>query len=148
MFTIVDPVICLGTAYGYVFDPDFILRQFTPSPVQPLAPETRILTDTMAGVFILLAVLYGYLLRVKPTDLTVWRAVQAGTLTIDGAILGALARSTAESGRLNFYALTREEIGSAAFTGFVAILRLAFLLKVGFSQVFLAGDGKRTKKSL
>lgn len=145
-FTIVDPAICVASAYGYIFSPHYILTQFTPSPLQPLPLETQVLTDTMAGVFMCLALLFGYLLRIKPNDLTTWRAVQLGTLMIDFAILGGMARALTLSNRLDVRVWTQGELGSIISIIFVALIRLAFFFGVGLGGGQRVGEEAHLKK--
>ena len=131
-FTIIDPLMRVGSAYGFVFQPYYMLSQFTPSPLMPIPIETRMMTDQSAGFYLCLAILFGYLLRARPNDMAVWLAVQGGTLVIDFAVLSSFARALVDSERLNISAWSQGELGSIIVTALVAVIRLAFLAGFGF----------------
>ena len=140
-FTVLDPVLSLLGVFGNLFAPTSILNSYTPSYVSPPATETILLLDTTAGFLAGLIFLQIFLLRAKPTDMTVWRALQAGTLLVDFAMLGGFARAFSVQGRTDWRGWRAEEWTNLGITGGVAVIRTAFLLGIGVGG---QGKGKRT----
>lgn len=63
--------------FSNIITPTTMLNSYSPSFTSPPASETVVLLDTMAAFLVGPIFLQVFLLRAKPTDITVWRAVQA-----------------------------------------------------------------------
>ena len=101
IFTIVDPIFTLVGIAGNLLAPTDILKSYTPLFVSPPAPETTFLLGTTAGWYAASLVNQVYILRARPNDLAVWRAIQGGTAIVDVAMLAGIARILAAEKRLN-----------------------------------------------
>lgn len=130
-FTVVDPFLSIIGVYGNLFAPTSILNSYSSSYVSPLTTETIPLLDTTAGFLASLAFLQVALLRAKPTDLTVWRALQGSTGLVGIAMLGGFTRVLCVEGRTDWRDWKVEEWTSLGNTAGVALIRTAFLLDDG-----------------
>lgn len=97
-FTWVDPLMCIGGALGTLFAPTSILESYTPRITSPPALETSVLLDSTIGWFAGMAFLQAYLLRARPADLVLWRALQVAMIAVDVAMLGGLAKALGAGG--------------------------------------------------
>lgn len=137
-FTIIDPLLCTGGILTTLFSPDMFLKSFFSDP--KITAETRLSLDCNAGFFSAILVLQLYLLRARPNDLVVWKAVEAAALLTDIAFLGAFVRAAGEQGRLSLADWTLYEWSNNVILTVVAGIRTAFLLGAGLS----GGKGKRS----
>ena len=68
------------------------------------------------------------------TDLAVWKLVQAGILIVDVVMLFSIWDAWKYQARLSPGQMRGEDWGSVATTAFVTVLRLLFLLEIGFKK--------------
>ena len=133
-FTIVDPLLSLLGVYSNLITPATILNSYAPRFISPPGSETIFLLDTVAAFLVGLSFLQLFLLRAKPNDMTVWRAVQASTLLVDIGMLGAFARALKSQGRMDLKIWRAEEWTNYVITVGVALIRIAFLTNVGMNK--------------
>jgi hypothetical protein len=139
-FATLDPLLAgTGILTAWLFPRTFLLSYF-PDP-RIIAPETRFTLDAIAGFFASTLLLQVYLLRIRPTDIGVWKAVQASIVIQDFAFLLAFQRVKAKGGDSSPTKWTLEEWGNLVILVGVATIRLAFLAGVGL------GNGKGARKS-
>lgn len=129
-FTIVDPLFTLLGIYSMVFNPKTVLNSYSPTYISPPSSETVLLLDVKAAFLVGLLYLQLVLLRARPTDVTVWRALQASTLLVDLGMLAAFARALSVQGRMDARLLRVEEWGNYAITAGLAVVRSSFLVGV------------------
>ncbi|KZP10763.1 hypothetical protein FIBSPDRAFT_1051146 [Athelia psychrophila] len=130
-FTVVDPLLSIAGVLGNLFVPTTILNSYSPSFVSPPATETIYLLDATAGFLAGLVLLQVVLLRARPTDVTVWRVLQASMLLVDLAMLGGFARALSAQGRTVWRVWRAEEWTNLVIIAGVAVIRTAFVLGVG-----------------
>ena len=134
-FTTIDPLFSLLGVTTNLFSPASVLTSYSIRPASPPATETMFLLDTVAGMLGGLMVFQVYLMRAKPTDLVVWRAVQAATVLVDIGMLGGFLRAMGREGRMGIGRWRGEEW-----------INLGFLVTVlGIRGAFLGGLGIGTK---
>jgi hypothetical protein len=141
-FTIVDPLLAFVGVFSNLFAPTATLNSYSPSYVSPSATETTLLLETVAGFLAGLVSLQVVLLRARPSDMTVWRALQASTLLVDTAMLGGPARALSSQRRTDWRVWRTEEWTHLAITAGVVVIRVAFLLGVGIGRQ-VKGNGKK-----
>ena len=125
-FTTLDPLLATSGLLLTLLSPKLFLRSYFPHPT--LTPETRFSLDANAGFFASTLLLQVYLLRLRPNDIGVWKALEAAVLLQDIAfVLGFLrVKGGAGMGGWDLY-----EWANLAVLGAVAGVRGAFLLGVG-----------------
>lgn len=133
-FTTIDPILSLVGVVTHLFARTAALTSYAVAPVSPPATETAVLLDAMAGFFAGLTLLQVVLLRARPADVTVWRALQAATALVDIGMLGGFARALSATGRMNMEVWRPEEWTNVGITAWVAVLRTAFCLGTGMSK--------------
>lgn len=133
-FTIIDPALSLFGVLSSMFAPHFILRGYSPSPIDPPAIETSVLIDLHIGCYASLAFLQAILLRARPTDVVVWRILQASTAIMDAGVVLAFSKALSTQGRLHWSQWREDEVPQICINGALVILRMAFILGVGFSK--------------
>ncbi|KAK0789939.1 hypothetical protein LTR91_014095 [Friedmanniomyces endolithicus] len=139
-FTTVDPLIALTGFISALFFPNFLLSTYSPTATIPPTTETTQLLNILAGFYLSVVPLQVFLLRARPQDLTVWRALQFSVLITDLAVLGAMARALNAQGRLQPSHWRLEEAGSMLLTTVVGLIRFWFLMGLGMGR--RAQDGK------
>ncbi|ETS84820.1 hypothetical protein PFICI_02845 [Pestalotiopsis fici W106-1] len=130
-FTIVDPIVCLGTSFMCFWDPDLGLTSVVPVDIATRNPYQDFLFHQTGGLYLMLAIHLAVLLRYT-SDLGVWKINQAAVLVVDFILLWSQYYSQRQQGRLALDAWRQEDYAAAAITIFVAVLRTCFLLNVGF----------------
>ncbi|KAK1819957.1 hypothetical protein LTR12_005679 [Friedmanniomyces endolithicus] len=133
-FTTVDPLIALTGFISALFFPKFLLSTYSPTATIPPTVETTQLLNILAGFYLSVVPLQVFLLRARPQDLTVWRALQFSVLVTDVAVLGAMAKALSAQGRLEPSHWRLEEAGSVALTAGVGLIRIAFLITLGMGR--------------
>ena len=141
-FTVIDPILSIVGVFTNILAPTTILKSFNPSSTTPPAPETIFILDQSAGFFACLTFLQLGILRARPADVGLYRAVQAGTLMVDLAMLAGFARTLGTQGRLGLAGWRAEEWTNIGITVGVAVIRTTFLLGLG-----MEGRGKGKKKA-
>ncbi|KAK1061150.1 hypothetical protein LTR12_004828 [Friedmanniomyces endolithicus] len=139
-FTTVDPLIALTGFISALFFPNFLLSTYSPTATIPPAIETTQLLNILAGFYLSVVPLQIFLLRARPQDLTVWRALQFSVLIADVAVLGATATALSAQGRLQPSHWRLDEAGSVVVTAGVGLIRIAFLIGLGMGR--RVRDGK------
>lgn len=139
-FTVIDPLFSSLGVFGSLFTPASVLSSFSPTFANPPSIETTVLLDTLTGFYLALIFLQVVLLRARPTDLTVWRGLQAATLIVDICILAGMMRALSAQGRTDPSTWRAEEWPNMGITAGVAVIRSAFLLGVG------TGEGTKPKR--
>lgn len=97
----------------------------------PPSTETRLLMDALAGFFLFLAFLQTLLLRARPSDLGLWKILQAATIFVDVAMVLAFVRALGHTGRLDTRTWRLEEWSNIGINSAVGIVRIAFVLGIG-----------------
>lgn len=134
-FTSIDPLIGLSGAYMSFFDPETILASSFPRSSlysKPTPPITVLLTQA-GGAFIMMAFLMIVMLRYTH-DIKIWKIFEFGILITDFTLFVSLWNVLGVQGRLAIGAIRWEEWGTITITGFVTVMRLAFLGNVGFKK--------------
>ncbi|KAK7188665.1 hypothetical protein DPSP01_013309 [Paraphaeosphaeria sporulosa] len=142
-FTSIDPLIALSGAYMDYFDPETILASAFPrsgSYAKPTPPVTFLLMQA-GGSFIMMAFLMVFMLRYT-SDVKIWKMFQFGVLVTDFTLFFSLFGALEGTGRLNVGAVRWEEWGTIIITGFLTLLRLAFLGGFGFGKTGRNGEKK------
>ncbi|KAK7890415.1 hypothetical protein LTR67_008301 [Exophiala xenobiotica] len=140
-FSTIDPLIALTGILTNIFAPSVILKSYNSNPTLPPSTETTVLLRSSAGYLLSTMFLQTVLLRLRPTDLTVWRCLQIAILIQDVAILASLTLALATERRLNLALVRPEEWSNLVVLTAVGLIRAAFILDVGMPQ---AGDGPGT----
>lgn len=131
-FTTLDPLLAAGGLLTTWLLPTTFLKSYFPHPV--ITPETRFTLDANAGFFASDIVLQVFLLRARPTDVGVWKAVQAAVVLQDFAFLAGFVRAAGEQGRLSPSAWTGMEWSNLGVLAAVATIRVAFIAGVGLKR--------------
>lgn len=134
-FTSIDPLIALSGAYLSFFDPETILASSFPRSsiyAKPTPPITVLLTQA-SGAFIMMAYFMIFMLRYT-SDVKIWKVFEFGILITDFTLFLSLRGALETQGRLDVGAIRREEWGTIVITGFVTLVRMAFLVGVGFKE--------------
>lgn len=117
------------------FDPETILASSFPRNslyAKPTPPITVLLTQA-SGAFIMMAFLMVFMLRYT-SDVNIWKMFEFGILVTDFTLFASLYGALAAQGRLSINAIRWEEWGTIAITGFVTVVRVAFVGGLGFSK--------------
>lgn len=134
LFTYVDPLFCLLGAYTHLFDPLTTLTGYSASFAQPAPTEAIHLLDSMAGFFLLLGIVEGFLLRARGRDVVVWRTVMAGGAVLDACMTLGAVRALQADGRTDMQGWRGDDyrlvVGNAVF----GVIRLACTLGVGMGK--------------
>jgi hypothetical protein len=143
VFTVFDLLLPLAGIYLHLFQPSVVLTGFTPSPASSIAPETRVLLDAMAGWFAGLVVLHLYVRFIEPSNLSLWRALQAALVLVD------IFQLIGFYGELNTQRRTQTKDwrgedwqNIVGYTG-LTLTRLSFVLGIGKSKVQAKGAKKQ-----
>ena len=99
VFTIIDPFFCALGVATHLLTKNTVLAGLSPSALIPPLPETALLLDFLLGFFAMLGCLQVSLLRARPADVAVWRALQGSTLVLDIIMTAATARKLVLEGR-------------------------------------------------
>lgn len=134
-FTSIDPLIALSGAYMDFFDPETILASSFPrsSDYAKPTPPITVLLRQAGGAFIMMAFLMVFMLRYT-NDVKIWKMFEFGILLTDLTLFYSLHGALVEQGRLDVGAIRWEEWGTIAITGFVTVVRIAFLGGLGFTK--------------
>ncbi|KAJ9499995.1 hypothetical protein H2202_004386 [Exophiala xenobiotica] len=140
-FSTIDPLIALTGVLTNIFTPSMILKSYNSNATLPPSTETTVLLRSSAGYLLSTMFLQTVLLRLRPTDLTVWRCLQIAILIQDVVILASLTLALATQRRLNLALVRPEEWSNFVVLTAVGLIRAAFILDVGMPQ---AGDVPET----
>lgn len=141
-FQILDPILSLSGILLNLFSPLTIVKSYNPKPHLPPSLETILLLQITAGFLTGLVLLQLILLRLRPRDLVVWKAVQGSMLIVDLFMLGGFCLALEKQGRLGVQEWRSEEWVNIGVTGWVAVVRSGFILGLG-----LGGKGKVERKT-
>ncbi|KAK5115350.1 hypothetical protein LTR62_001550 [Meristemomyces frigidus] len=130
-FTTIDPLLALTGFISALFVPTAIVGTHLPVSGQEPPAETTFLLQTLAGFYLALLVLEVYLLRVRPHDLTIWRALEFSLLLTDFFLVGATAKWLGAEGGLNPLFWGLGEVGAIALTAGLGVIRVLFIIGVG-----------------
>ena len=135
-FPTIDPFIALAGVLANIFTPAAILKSYTPRATVPASTETTVLLRRSAGYLLSTMFLQTVLLRLRPSDRTVWRCLQISILIQDVAILASLTMALAAEHRLDstLKLVRPEEWSNFAVLAAVGLIRSAFILGVGMDQ--------------
>jgi hypothetical protein len=136
-FTWVDPIIAASGVWLGFAAPDTMVNSLLPGGVHD--HQIKFIFQQHGGGMLNIALLSAGLLRAS-NDLKVWNWVQGSILAVDFVGLYSIWDALRSQSRLNFGALRSEDWGCIAITGFVTVLRILFLVGVGFNKV---STGKR-----
>lgn len=128
-FSTLDSLLATTGITTVLFSPATFLISFFPSP--QIHPETRFTLDALAGFFASTVYLQVYLLRLRPTDVPVWKALQTSILIQNVFMLGAFLRVKGREGKLSPAKWTGAEWGKQIAVVAAASVRVAFLMGVG-----------------
>jgi membrane-associated phospholipid phosphatase len=134
-FLILDPILTITGIYCNFLAPDFILAGINPAHRPPTSSETILLLDTGGGWFIAVLILQLGLLRARPNDVLVWWYFAAAIGAVDVVICAGILRALRTQGRLEPEAWRMEDRGNLGITAACALVRGAFVLGIGISEV-------------
>jgi hypothetical protein len=143
-FPTIDPIVASTGVIGNLFLPGDILKSYNPRAILPPALETEVLLQSSAGFLAGTMVLQIFLLRMRPHDIGVWKALQASIAVVDAAILGSVFRALDKQDRLALKDWRGLDWINVGVTGTVLAIRLAFCLGVGLGGRKGIGKGKRS----
>lgn len=132
-FIAIDPLIAAWGAYMDIFTPAFAIAAFAPPNIVPYNPFYNFLQHQLAGALLLCVIIDLFLLR-KTRELWVWDPVQSGQLVWDVIMAVSQVYSWEQQGRLSVKKLRWEDWGALAITGVIGLVRVAFLMRVGFGK--------------
>ena len=132
VFTFIDPGFCLMGFALHLFDTRSTLLGYSPNAVHPPAVETVHLLDSMAGFFLALGLLEGFLLRVKATDAAVWRVVQASISVLDIIMVFGAVRAMTAEGRMDLTYWRGDDWRLVVGNAVRGVARLACAFGLGF----------------
>ena len=142
IFTLVDTALTIFAIVGNIVAPTTILTYYAARPTLPPSPETTFLLDETTGFFTCLRVLQLFLLRARPTDLGVWRAIQGGTAIVDVTILASLAKMLSAEKRTGMALWRSEEWINISIIAGLLLARTAFVLGIGMRGIRSQTSGK------
>ena len=145
-FTSIDPLIALSGAYLSLFDPETILASSFPRShhLSVPSPSHAVLLDQAAGAFLMMAFLMIFMLRTT-NDMSIWKLFEFAILITDGTLFFSLGKALATQGRLGIGMLRWEEWGTVGITGFVTVMRIAFLMELGFQKKLSVQKEKKSE---
>lgn len=111
------------------FAPDTVLTSFVPNAVRN--PRHDMLFQQLGGSLLNIAFIDAVLLRYT-ADLVVWKIVQRAVLLVDVTGLYSLWAALSQQGRLNPAVWRGEDWGCVGITGLVTVVRILFIVEVGF----------------
>lgn len=131
-FTIGDPLLAVTGIISNLFFPSSILLSITPNALisQP-RPETTMLMQSNAGIYICLLILHRFVLKPRPGDVALWKSVQAGQTIYEGAKLAAVLWGIFGLGE----GVSSNSCTNIGITTCAILFRVAFLLGVGERKV-------------
>lgn len=141
-FTSIDPLIALSGAYLDYFDPETILASAFPrsgSYAKPTPPVTFLLKQA-GGSFAMMAFLMIFMLRYT-SDIKIWKMFEFGILMTDFTLFFSVFSALRATGRLSVSSIGLEEWGTLLITGFVTVVRIAFLGGLGLRKT--NGNGQK-----
>ena len=143
VFTIIDPFFCALGVLTHLLAKNAVVAGLSPTALIPPAPETALLLDFLLGFFALLGCLQVSLLRARPNDVAVWRALQGSTLVLDVVMAAATARKLVLEGRSTDPGVWlggewQNLVGNAA----IGAVRAAFVLGIGMGGAEGKAKGK------
>ncbi|KAK4556904.1 hypothetical protein LTR86_005885 [Recurvomyces mirabilis] len=128
-FTTIDPILAISGTLTSLFAPSLILG---PSAPKIPTPESTFLLQSSAGFYAAFVLLQVFLLRARPHDLTVWRALEASLLITDiFIVVASFGFYGSKHGTAVPFLWKVEEIGNFVITAGVGVIRALFLLGVG-----------------
>ena len=142
VFTLVDPFFCALGVATHLFTKNDVLAGLSPAARVPPGPETALLLDFLVGFFAMLGVLQVSLLRARPADVYVWKALQFATLVLDIVQVAATARALLVQGRTDPGAWLGGEWQNLAGNAGIGLIRAAFVLGVGVESADANGKTK------
>ncbi|PIL34556.1 hypothetical protein GSI_03334 [Ganoderma sinense ZZ0214-1] len=132
VFTLIDPFFCALGVATHLFTKNDVIAGLSPTALVPPAPETALLLDFLLGFFAMLGCLQVSLLRARPNDVPVWRALQGSTLVLDVIMTAATARKLVLEGRVGDPgAWLGGEWQNLAGNAAIGAVRAAFVLGIG-----------------
>ena len=131
VFTIIDPFFCILGVATHLFTKNDVIAGLSPSAVVPPGPETVLLLVFLMGFFTMLGCLQVSLLRARPNDVTVWKALQGSTLVLDIIMTASTARKLVLEGRTDPSAWLGGEWQNLAGNAAIGAIRAAFVLGIG-----------------
>ncbi|TBU44579.1 hypothetical protein BD309DRAFT_958115 [Dichomitus squalens] len=134
VFTIIDPFFCALGVATHLFTKNDVLAALSPAAVVPPGSETVLLLDYLVGFFAMLGVLQVSLLRTRPADMYVWKALQFATLVLDVVQVAATARALLVQGRTEPSAWLGGERQNFAGNAVFGLIRAAFVLGIGLDE--------------
>ncbi|KAM5545814.1 hypothetical protein V8D89_000852 [Ganoderma adspersum] len=131
VFRIIDPFFCILGVTTHLFTKNDVVAGLSPSALVPPAPETALLLDFLLGFFAMLGCLQVGLLRARPHDVAVWKALQGSTLVLDVIMTAATARKLVLEGRTDPSVWLGGEWQNLAGNAAIGAVRAAFVLGIG-----------------
>ncbi|KAF2793284.1 hypothetical protein K505DRAFT_306063 [Melanomma pulvis-pyrius CBS 109.77] len=134
-FPSIDPLIALSGAFFAYFQPDVTMSSMFPlsHAWARITPAHTMLLQQLGGWYISVIFLQVFLLRYTQ-DVNIWKLFQFSVLITDAALFQSLWVALKAQERLQIEKVRPEEWGTAAITGFVAVVRILFLAGVGFGK--------------
>jgi hypothetical protein len=132
-FTSIDPLVALSGGYLNFFDSHTVITSMFP-PTHTWSnrtPAHHMLLHQLGGAFFMMAFLMVFMLRCTK-DVNIWKLFEAGILITDFGMFYSMWMALGAQKRLSIGDLRWEEWGS--ITGFVTVVRMLFLMEVGFKK--------------
>ncbi|ETI29188.1 hypothetical protein G647_01641 [Cladophialophora carrionii CBS 160.54] len=130
-FTRLDPIMTAGSIYITYVHPEIVLASLNPTYRSPPGPETIALLDLSGALFCVCLLLQLGLLRARPADVVVWHYYAVPVGLVDVIICAAILRGLSAQGRLAVQAWRVEEWMNLGLTAACAVVRAAFVLRIG-----------------
>ncbi|KAI9897650.1 hypothetical protein N3K66_007506 [Trichothecium roseum] len=130
-FSNLDPLVALYGVYLNFAAPETAVSSVAPGSAYD--PRQAFLFHQAGGLALAVSVFSAALPRLS-ADLSVWRAFQFALLLSDFAGLSGMYFSLESQGRLRPADWTGDDVGAGGSYAFLTVLRLAFLLGVGFAK--------------
>ncbi|OCT54366.1 hypothetical protein CLCR_00968 [Cladophialophora carrionii] len=130
-FTRLDPIMTAGSIYVTFFHPEILLASLNPTYHSPPTPETVALLDLSGALFCVCLLLQLGLLGARPADVLVWHYYAVPVGLVDVIICAAILRGLSAQDRLAVRAWRLEEWMNLGLTAACAIVRAAFVLRIG-----------------
>ncbi|ODA79749.1 hypothetical protein RJ55_05343 [Drechmeria coniospora] len=144
-FKYLDPLTALYGAYLNFADPTAAVQALAPSSVYD--PDQVFLFHQAGGLAIAIAVLTALVPRLS-SDLVVWRILQGALLLSDFAGLSGIYFALARQDRLAPARWTADDFGCGSTYLVLTVIRLLFVLGVGFAATVAPARGSPGRKNV
>ena len=134
VFTIIDPTLTVISIVLNLLAPEGILQTKSTTCVCPASAKTIMLPQLTVGWYIVGFIHQVYLLRAKPVDPIVWRAIQSGFAVVDMFMLAGLTKILNNENRISPVAWRIEDCTNIVISLVLLAVRSAFMLGMGMKD--------------